>query len=134
MKFRFAAATAAFAALSFSTMSGADDKLKYEDLIHCAATNLVFSSVLGLNDGETKNKDQIETYNNQAAALMAIAAVSSKKESAAVQADTMTESKAIINVLTDGEKGKDFVNTEMPKCNTLGQAAVEVVNETKASK
>jgi hypothetical protein len=131
MKFRFAAATAALVALSLPTMSSADDKLKYEDLIHCAATNMVIAGVFSLDDGATKNKTQIDTYNGQAAALMAIAAVGSNKESKVVQDDTSKETDAIIAVLADKDKSDGFIKTEVPKCNTLGQAAVEVVNESK---
>ena len=134
MRFRFAAAIAALAAVSMSSMASADDKLKYEDLIHCAATNMVVAGVLGLDDGKTKNKDVIDTFNSQAAALMAIASISSKKETAAVMADTSTESKVIIAVLANNDKSKIFIETELPRCKTLGQAAVEVVNGSKAGK
>ena len=134
MKFRFAAATAALVALSLPAMSSAEDKLKYEDLIHCAATNMVVAGVLSLDGGETKNKSQIDTYNSQAAALMAIAAVSPSKEAEAVQADTSKETDVIIAVLGDKTKSSAFIQSEVPKCNTLGQAAVEVVNDVKNGK
>lgn len=132
MKFKFAAATAALAALTFSTMSSADDGLKYEDLIHCAATNMVVAAVLGLDDGKVKNKDQIDTINGQAAALMAIASVGSKKEVDVVKADADKETDAIVAVLKDKDKKDAFISTEVPKCNTLGQAAVQVVSESKS--
>ena len=131
MKFRCATASAALMALSMSGMVGAEDKLKYDDLIHCAATNMVVAGVLSLDDGKLKNKDKIETFNGQAAALMAIASIGSKKETAAVMADTSKESDAIIAVLGDKEKSKGFIDTEVPRCNTLGQAAFQVVNEPK---
>lgn len=120
--------------LSVPSMVGADDKLKYDDLIHCAATTMVVAGVLSLDDGKTANKDQIETFNHQAAALMAIASIGSKQETAAVMADTSKESDAIIAVLGDKEKSKGFIDTEMPRCNTLGQAAIQVMNEPKTGK
>ena len=134
MKFKFAAATAALFALSLSTMSSADDKLKYEDLVHCAATNQVVAGVLSLDDGATKNKADIDTYNGQAAALMAIASVGSNKEVKVVQTDTSTEVDAIIKILGDKDKSSDWIKTEVPKCKSLGEAAVQVVNESKSSK
>lgn len=134
MKFRCPTATAALMALSVPSMAGADDKLKYDDLIHCAATNMVVAGVLSLDDGKTANKDQIETFNGQAAALMAIASIGSKQETAAVMADTSKESDAIIAVLGDKEKSKGFIDTELPRCNTLGQAAIQVMNGPKTGK
>ena len=134
MKYRIAAATAALMALSVSGMASADDKLKYEDLVHCAATNVVVAGVLGLDDGETKNKDQIETFKNQAAALMAIAAIGSSKDTKLVQVDMSKETDVIIALLGDKEKSKGFIDVEVPKCNTMGQAAVQVVDEAKSGK
>lgn len=134
MKFKFAAATAALVALSLPTMSSAEDKLNYEDLIHCAATNKVIAEVFSLDDGATKNKTQIETYNNQAQALQVIAAVSSSKEAKVVVDDTSKEVRVIIAVFGDKTKSDDFIKTEVPKCNLLGQAAVEVVNDAKKAK
>ena len=134
MKFKFSAATAALVALSVPAMSSADDGLKYADLVHCAATNMVVAGVLSLDDGKVKNKDQINTINGQAAALMAIAAVTEKKEVDVVKADADKETDAIIEILKDKSKSSAFIETEVPKCNTLGQAAVEVINDTKKSK
>ena len=134
MKYRIAAATAALMALSVSGMASADDKLKYEDLVHCAATNVVVAGVLGLDDGEIKNKDQIETFKQQAAALMAIAAIGSSKDTKLVQVDMSKETDVIIALLGDKEKSKGFIDVEVPKCNTMGQAAVQVVDEAKSGK
>ena len=134
MKFRFAAAGAALAALAMSGMANADDKLKYEDLVHCAATNVVVAGVLSLDDGQTKNKAQIDTFNSQAAALMAIASIGASKDTKVVQADMSKETDVIIALLGDKEKSKGFIDSEVPKCNTMGQAAVEVVNDSKSGK
>lgn len=134
MKFRFAAAGAALAALAMSGMASADDKLKYEDLVHCAATNVVVAGVLSLDDGQTKNKAQIETFNSQAAALMAIASIGASKDTKVVQVDMSKETDAIIALLGDKEKSKGFIDSEVPKCNIMGQAAVEVVNDSKSGK
>lgn len=134
MKYRFAAASAALLALSVSGTAGAEDRLKYENLIHCAATNMVVAGVLSLDDGKTKNKERIEIYNGQAAALMAIASIGSNNEAAIVMADTTKESDVIFAMLGDKDKSKGFIASEVPRCNTLGQAAVQVINEPKSSK
>ena len=134
MKFKFAAASVALIALSVPAISSAEDGLKYADLVHCAATNMVVAGVLSLDDGKVKNKDQIDTINGQAAALMAIAAVTEKKAVEVVKADADKETDVIIAVLGDKSKSGAFIETEVPKCNTLGQAAVEVINDAKKSK
>lgn len=134
MKLKIAAAAAAFAALGVPTVSSADDGLKYGDLIHCAATSLVVAQVLGMDDGKAKDTATIDKMNDQAAALMAIASISSKKDTDAVIADTKVEQKAVIAILTDNAKSSDFIQTEVPKCKTLGEAAVEVINDTKKGK
>ena len=134
MKYPIAAASAALMALSVSGMASADDKLKYEDQVHCAATNVVIAGVLSLDDGQTKNKTQIDTFNSQAAALMAIASIGASKDTKVVQADMSKETDMIIALLGDKEKSKGFIDSEVPKCNSMGQAAVQVVNESKSSK
>ena len=134
MKFRFAAASAALAAFSLSGMARAEDKLKYEDLVHCAAITNVVVGVLSLDGGATKNKAQIDLFNSQATALQVIAAVSASKDAKVVMDDTSKEVDVIIAVLADKEKSNGFIETEVPKCKTLGAAALEVVNEAKSGK
>lgn len=132
MNLKIAAATAAFAALSLPTVSSADEGLKYDDLIHCAATSIVVAQVLDTKDGE--NKTTVDKMNNQAAALMAIASIGGKKDTDTVIADTKKEQDVVIGILGDTSKSSDFIKTEVPKCKTLGEAAVEVVNEKKDGK
>ena len=134
MKMRFAAAAAALVALSAPTIASADDGLKYEDLIHCAATNLVIAAVLSLDDGEVKNKDSIETYNNQAVALEVVASVGLKKDVEVVKADVSADSKMIIDNMGDTVKNKAFIDNDVPKCMTMGKAAYDAVEEAKKSK
>lgn len=134
MKFKFSAATVALVALSLPTLSSAEDKLKYEDLVHCAATNQVIAGVFSLDDGATKNKTQIDTANSQAQALMVIAAVGSSKDAKVVLEDTSKEADVIIATLADKSKSSAFIDSEVPKCNSLGEAAVQVVNEAKSGK
>lgn len=131
---RFAAAAAALVALSAPTIASADDGLKYEDLIHCAATNLVIAAVLSLDDGEVKNKDSIETYNNQAVALEVVASVGLKKDVEVVKADVSADSKMIIDNMGDTVKNKAFIDNDVPKCMTMGKAAYDAVEEAKKSK
>ncbi len=128
MKFKLAA-TAALVALGLPTASSADDGLKYQDLIHCAATSLVVAQVLDSKDGE--NKATVDKMNDQAAALMAIASIGGKKETDVVIADTKQEKSVVIGVLGDSSKSDDFIKNEVPKCKTMGEAAVEVINEKK---
>jgi hypothetical protein len=133
MKIKFAATAVALAAFSLPTMLSADDGLKYEDLVHCAATSLVVAQVLNMDDGAAKDKVTIEKMNNQAAALMAIASVGSSKETDVVIADTKKEEDAIIGIFGGSDKSKSsaFIQTEVPKCKVMGEAAVEVLAEKK---
>lgn len=132
MKLKIAAAAVAFTALNLPSASSADDGLKYDDLIHCAATSIVVAQVLDSKDGE--NKATVDKMNNQAAALMAIASIGGKKDTDTVIADTKKEQDVVVAILGDNAKSSDFIQTEVPKCKTLGEAAVEVVNEKKDAK
>ena len=134
MKIRFAAATAALIALSVPNVASAADGLEYTDLVHCAATNLVVAAVLSLDGGDVKNKDSIETYNNQAIALEVVAAVGLKKDVEVVKADVSADSTAIINNMGDAAKNKTFIDVDVPKCLTMGKAAYDAVEEAKKGK
>lgn len=131
MKFKLVATAMALSAVSLPTMLSADDGLKYEDLVHCAATSLVVAQVLDMDTSGSKDKATIDKMNDQAAALMAIASVGSKKDTDTVVADTKKEEDVIIGILGDKSKSSDFIQTEVPKCKSLGAAAVEVINEKK---
>ena len=65
---------------------------------------------------------------------MAIAAIGSSKDTKLVQVDMSKETDVIIALLGDKEKSKGFIDVEVPKCNTMGQAAVQVVDEAKSGK
>ncbi len=133
MKIKLAATAVALAAFSLPTMLSADDGLKYGDLVHCAATSLVVAQVLNMDDGTEKDKVTIEKMNNQAAALMAIASVGGKKDTNTVIADTKKEEDVIIAILGSSDKTKSsaFIQSEVPKCKTMGEAAIEVLAEKK---
>ncbi len=131
MKMRFAAAAAALIALAAPTIASADDGLKYEDLVHCAATNLVIAAVLSLDGGEVKNKDSIETSRNQAVALEVVATVGLKKDIETVKADVDADSTQIINNMSDPAKNKAFIDNDVSKCMTMGKAAYDAVEEMK---
>lgn len=134
MKMRFAAAAAALVALSAPTLVSADDDLKYEDLVHCAATNLVIAAVLSLDGGDVKNKDSIETYRNQAVALEVVATVGLKKDVEVVKADVDADSTLIVNNMSDAVKNKAFIDNDVTKCLTMGKAAYDAVEEMKKTK
>lgn len=134
MNIRYAAAAAALVALSAPSIASADDGLQYNDLVHCAATNLVIAAVLSLDGGDVKNKDSIETFNNQAVALEVVATVGLKKDVEVVKADVDADSKQIIENMSDAAKNKTFVDVDVPKCMTMGKAAYDAVEEAKKGK
>jgi len=135
MKIKLAVTAVALAAFSLPTMLSADDGLKYEDLVHCAATSLAVAQVLNIDDGTAKDTVTIGKMNDQAAALMAIASIGAKKDTDTVFADTMKEKTAIIDIFGGSDKTKSsaFIQNEVPKCKTMGEAAVEVLAEKKAN-
>ena len=134
MKMRFAAATAALIAMSTPTISNAGDALKYEDFVHCAATNLVIAVVLSLDGGDVKNKDSIETYKKQALALEAVPVLGMKKDAEVVQADVSADTTLIIGNMSDKAKNQTFLDNDVPRCMKLGKAAFEAVEEAKQRK
>ncbi len=134
MKMRFAAATAALLAMSAPSIASADDGLQYNDLVHCAATNMVIAAVLSLDGGDVKNKSDIETFNSQAVALQVVATVGMKKDVEVVKADVTADSKQIIDNMSDAAKNKTFIDVDVPKCMTMGKAAYDAVEEMKKSK
>ena len=134
MKMRFAATAAALVALSAPTIASAEDGLKYEDLVHCAATNLVVAAVLSLDGGDERAKVSIETFKNQAVALIIVATVDLKKDVEVVKADVDAETKRIQNIWGDPVKKRTFIDVDVPKCRTLGEDAYYAVEEMKKSK
>ena len=62
------------------------------------------------------------------------ATVSTSKDVKVVMADTSKEVDVIIGVLGDKEKNKGYIETEVPRCKTLGAAALQVVNDAKSGK
>ena len=131
---RIATVVAALAAFGLPGLASADDGLKYEDLVHCAATNIVIASVLSLNDGATKNKDDIEVSTNQAAALMTIATIGSKKDSKVVQGDVSKETDVLMDLVADKDKSSAWIEKDVPTCRDLGKAAIAVLDEAKSGK
>lgn len=132
MMFKFSAGAIALAALTIPAATRADDGITYEDLVHCAATSLVVAQVLDTKDGQ--NKETVDTMNSQAAALMTFASLLSKKDTDTVFADTQHVEKSIVTILSDDTTSSTFIKEEIPRCKTLGQAAVEVINEKKSGK
>lgn len=127
-------AVAAAICVAAPTAAHADQGLKYENLVHCAATNIVVASLLSLENGETKNKTDIEAYRNQAAALMLVATVGEKQEPKVMQADVSAETTKLIELLNDKARSSVFIQHDVPACNDLGKAAAKVVSEAKSGR
>lgn len=134
MKLRLTAAAAAMLALVAPNVASADDGLKYEELVHCAAFNTVVAGVLSDGEGATKNKDNVDMLTKQSAALLAFATLSSDKKTDAVIADMNKESDVVIAELGKSEKMEAYLKENTSNCMTLGQAAVEVIEDLKKEK
>jgi len=134
---RFALAAASLAAaIVFSTpvaATGAPD-LKYDDMIHCAGVHMVASTIMGMNGGDTTNKDTIAKLNKQTAALMTFAELESKKDSDAVMAEVAAESEKVTGLTAKGDTGTEYFTTEFKKCNDWGVAAVQAIDEFTKTK
>lgn len=128
---RIASAAGVLAALALPGPASADDGLTYQDLVHCAATNVVVASILSMDGGEKRNKADIALARNQATALMTIAQQGSKKNIDVVHTDVTRESDVVMASLDDKAKGDAFYASDVPKCSNLGDAAIAVVNKPK---
>ena len=128
---RIAIAAASLAAFNLPVPASADDGLTYQDLVHCAATNVVVASILSVDGGEKRNKADIALARHQATALMTIAQQGSKKDIDVVNADVTRESDLVMASLDDKAKGDAFYASDVPKCSSLGDAAIAVVNKPK---
>ncbi|MFM5924226.1 MAG: hypothetical protein ACKOPG_08590 [Novosphingobium sp.] len=132
MKFRIAAAAAALLAVAMPTASSAaDDGMSYDKLTHCAAFNMLLSQVMSVGDDKDKpeNKTQAETFTNQAAALMVVATVTSKKDPKVVQADVSAENDKMIASLSEKGAADKLVGDNLETCNAMGKAAYQAVQE-----
>lgn len=123
---RIATIVAAFAALGLPGAASADDALTYQDIVHCAATNVVVASILSADGGDKRNKADIALARKQATALMTIAQQGSKKKIDVIYADVTSESDGITASLGDKAKEDAFYATDVPKCSHLGDAAIAI--------
>ncbi len=132
MKFRAMAAAAALFSMAMPSASMAQsDELSYEKLTHCAAFNMLLSQVMNTGDGKDKpeNKASAETFTNQAAALIVVATVVSKKDSKVVTDDVFAQNGAMINSLGQSGAAEKLVTDNLETCNNLGKAAYAAVSE-----
>ncbi|MBS3928369.1 MAG: hypothetical protein KGZ65_08145 [Sphingomonadales bacterium] len=128
------AATAALAAAALPTTASAEDKLVYDDLVHCAAFNKVIADVMGSGADGAKNKAAVDTYNTQSLALMAIAAVGADKTAEVVLGDTNKRTEVVMTTMLDKATPSDYIKTNFDKCTTMGKAAVSIVEDSKKGK
>jgi hypothetical protein len=131
MKCQIALAAAALAATGLPGLARADDGLTYQDLVHCAASDVVVASILSADGGAKRNKTDIELARKQASALMLIAQQGSKKATEVVQVDVTRESDVVMAGLNDKTKEHAFYASDVPNCSNLGDAAIAVVNKSK---
>lgn len=135
MKFRAIAAAAALFSMAMPSVATAQgEDLSYEKLTHCAAFTMLLSQVMSAGDGKDKpeNKASAETFTKQAAALIVVATVVSKKDAKVVQDDVFTQNGTMINSLGESGAAEKLINDNLETCNNLGKAALTAVtNVTK---
>jgi hypothetical protein len=134
MKRFILAATAALTALALPTTASAEDKLVYDDLVHCAAFNKVIAEVMGSGTDGAKNKATVDKYTTQSLALMAIAAVGANKTADVVLGDTNKRTEVVMATMLDKATPSDYIKTNFDKCTTMGQAAVSILEDSKKTK
>lgn len=126
------AAAAALAALAIPGPASAEDKLVYEDLVLCAAFNDVVGEVMG--SGANGDKAKADTFNQQSIALMTIAAVGSNKTAEVVYAETKKQSETVLAAMANKDTGAAYIEKYYSKCDTMGKAAVSIVDDAKKGK
>lgn len=134
MKFRALAAAAALFSMAMPSVATAQDNdLSYEKLTHCAAFNMLLSQVMGAGEGKDKpeNKASVETFTNQAAALIVVASAVAKKDSKVVAEDVFAQNGKMINALGDTGTAEKLVGDNLETCNNLGKAAYAAIQENK---
>lgn len=135
MKFRAVAAAAAMFAMAMPTVSTAQakDDLSYEKLTHCAAFNMLVSTVMstGKDKDSAESKATAETFTNQAAALIVVASIISKKDTKVVQEDVFAQNDKMVNSLGQTGAAEKLVNDNFATCNDLGKAAYAAITEKK---
>ena len=132
MKFRAIAAAAALFSMAVPTVSTAqDDSLSYPKLTHCAAFNMFLAQVMGMGADKDKaeNKVQAETFTNQAAALIVLATVVSKKDSEAVQGEVFAENETMMKSMSQEGAAEKLLQADLETCNNLGKAAYAALQE-----
>lgn len=134
MKLFTLAAVAALSALALPAVASAEEKMTYDTLMHCAAFNKVVGDAMGSGADAEKNKAKAEAFNNQSVSLMAIAAVGDNKTAEQVLADLTKRTEGVLTAMIDKTSGTDYIKTNYEKCNVMGQAAVQVVEESKKTK
>jgi len=131
MKIHPAGAAAALLALALPAPSRADDaKLTYESVTHCAAFNLLLAQVAGAGEAADRHKAEAESYTDQAAALMVVAAMLNKSTPQAVQADVTARNDQMIRILAGDRAGADrLVEDSFESCSEMGKAAKQAVDQ-----
>lgn len=133
MKFRAVAAAAALFAMAMPTVSTAqaNNDLSYDKLTHCAAFNMLVSTVLstGKDKDTAENKATAETFTNQAAALIVVAGIVGKKDTKVVQEEVFAQNGKMIDSLGDSKAAEKLVTDNFETCNNLGKAAYAAITE-----
>lgn len=111
----------------------AKDDLSYEKLTHCAAFNMLVSTVMstGKDKDSAESKATAETYTNQAAALIVVASIVGKKDTKVVQEDVFSQNDKMVNSLGDSGYADKLVNDNFETCTNLGKAAYAAITEKK---
>lgn len=129
MKNRILGAIGALALIVAPTASRADSGLNYDDVARCAAFNLLTSQIFSEGSEAEKNQDRIKKYQNQAVALIVLAAAISKQDTDTVIADVKARNQAMYASLSNEEATTKLINDNAKYCNSLGEAAVEALAE-----
>lgn len=130
MKFRhwFAAAVAG-SALAGAGHAFAADGPTYDGVTQCAAFNMLMAQAYSAGDDAAANKDEIELYTGQAAALMVIATMMQGTESAAVTAEIKRKNDAMVALVSDEKAFGKLLDDNFEVCTSMGKAAKSVVDE-----
>jgi hypothetical protein len=133
MKIRIAATAAALLAMA-APAAAADGALTYQSVTHCAAFNLLLAQVYSAGDQAAATATEIDTFSNQAAALMVVATAMNNSTTEQVQADVTAENDTMIASLDGDGAAEKLISDNMVSCTVMGQAAKETLDKMLAEK
>lgn len=103
----------------------------YDRLTHCAAFSLFEAQLLAASDPGGRYQTEIARYNDQAAALGALAGQTRGKEPDAVFADIKARNQTMLGAVNDDQSVRRILEADYEGCNALGDQARMIIAQAR---